>query len=81
MTATNERFTVRIDDRSENESRSLLEELSAHSTQTDFIYTHRWQAHDLAMWDDATVIHSATSYNSACVRHMHRIDIADPKIG
>ena len=49
----NEGFTVRIEGVSENESQTLLEELFAHSAENRFTYTHRWQAHDLIMWDNA----------------------------
>jgi taurine dioxygenase len=75
-----EGFTVRIEDLPENESQALLEQLFAHSTQQRFIYTHHWQAHDLIMWDNACVIHSATWYDPAYTRHMHRTTIAGPDI-
>jgi alpha-ketoglutarate-dependent taurine dioxygenase len=74
----NEGFTVRIEGLPDNESQSLLEELFAHSTQEQFVYSHQWQAHDLVMWDNACVIHTATWYDSSYTRHLHRTTIAGP---
>ncbi|NKC02238.1 MAG: TauD/TfdA family dioxygenase [Pseudomonadales bacterium] len=74
----NEGFTVCIEGLPENESKSLLEELFSHSAEERFTYTHKWQAGDLIMWDNACVIHSATWYDPSFTRHMHRTTIAGP---
>lgn len=37
--------------------RALLDELNAHATQPAFVYTHRWQAGDLIMWDNGFLLH------------------------
>jgi taurine dioxygenase len=76
----NEGFTVAIEGLPEPDSRALLEDLFAHSTQEKFVYLHQWQAHDLVMWDNACVIHSATWYDPAYTRHLHRTTIAGPAI-
>src|SRR4029079_17753707 len=34
------------------EGRALLEELVAHVTQRQFVYSHRWRPRDLVMWDN-----------------------------
>lgn len=75
----NEGFTLRIEGLPEDASAALLQELFAHSTRPEFVYTHRWQAGDLLMWDNACVIHSATWYDPACIRHMHRTTITGPE--
>jgi alpha-ketoglutarate-dependent 2,4-dichlorophenoxyacetate dioxygenase len=34
---------------SEDDGRALIDELVAHATQRQFVYTHRWRLHDLVM--------------------------------
>ena len=74
----NEGFTVRIEGLSDTDSDNLLQELFAHSKEQRFIYIHKWQAGDLLMWDNACVVHTATEYDPAYIRHMHRTTIAGP---
>ncbi|NKB37936.1 MAG: TauD/TfdA family dioxygenase [Gammaproteobacteria bacterium] len=74
----NEGFTVQIEGLTESESQALLDELFAHSTQQQFVYTHNWRAGDLIMWDNACVVHSASWYDPAYTRHLHRTTIAGP---
>jgi hypothetical protein len=31
--------------------------LTAHATQRQFVYTHRWRVNDLVMWDDRCTMH------------------------
>ena len=45
------------------EGRALIDELLAHATQRQFIYTHRWRAGDLVMWDDRCTMHRGTDYD------------------
>lgn len=42
-----------------DESDALLEELSDHTTQDEFIYTHQWRAGDFVMWDNRLLLHRA----------------------
>ena len=74
----NEGFTVRIEGLPEAESSELLEQLFQHSCQQRFIYTHQWRKGDLIMWDNACVVHSASWYDPAYTRHLHRTTIAGP---
>jgi len=76
----NEGFTVRIEGLPAADSDELLQQLFAHATRPEFVYTHRWRARDLIMWDNACVIHCATWYDPACTRHMHRTTIAGPDV-
>lgn len=39
------------------EARTLLDQLTAHATQDKFVYRHEWQAGDVLMWDNATMLH------------------------
>ena len=44
-------------------SDELLEELMAHATQRQFVYTHRWRVHDLVMWDNRCTMHRGTEFD------------------
>ena len=63
-----EHFTGRIVGLPEDESRDLLAQLFAHSTQPQFVYRHQWQPHDLVFWDNRSLIHLATG----CPAHLRR---------
>jgi taurine dioxygenase len=39
------------------ESWSLIEELSAHATQEQFVYYHRWRVGDVLIWDERATMH------------------------
>ena len=45
------------------ESTRLLEDLMAHATQRQFVYTHRWRLNDLVMWDNRCTMHRGTDYD------------------
>jgi taurine dioxygenase len=63
-----EHFTTRILGIPEDESKQLLGELFAHSSRSDFVYRHRWEAHDLVFWDNRSVLHLA----AGCPDHLRR---------
>ena len=46
------------------EGRALLKELLAHVGQPQFVYSHRWTAGDLVVWDNRCVLHRATPYDT-----------------
>ncbi len=71
----NQGFTYRIDGMSETKSDALLKKLFAHTTEERFIYRHKWRPHDLLCWDNRSVMHHATLYDSKYTRHMHRTTI------
>ena len=71
-----EGYTARIVGMPEDESRDLINELTRHCTQPQFIYRHRWQQHDLVMWDDCSTQHKATfDYPASAPRLMHRTTV------
>ena len=59
------------------ESEALLMRLYAHQTQPDFIYTHRWEADMVVMWDNRSLLHAATGGYDGHNRLLHRTTIAD----
>jgi alpha-ketoglutarate-dependent 2,4-dichlorophenoxyacetate dioxygenase len=48
---------------SEHDGRALIDELVAHSTQRQFVYTHRWRVHDLVIWDNRCTMHRGTDFD------------------
>jgi alpha-ketoglutarate-dependent 2,4-dichlorophenoxyacetate dioxygenase len=53
----------RIIGMSQAEAEALLAELTAHATQRQFVYTHRWRVHDLVMWDNRCTMHRGTEFD------------------
>ncbi|MBN9428395.1 MAG: TauD/TfdA family dioxygenase [Burkholderiales bacterium] len=50
--------------------RKLVEELIAHATQPQFVYSHDWKLNQLVMWDDSWTMHRATPYEGSHPRHL-----------
>jgi alpha-ketoglutarate-dependent 2,4-dichlorophenoxyacetate dioxygenase len=46
------------------DGRELLKELLDHATQPAFVYRHEWREGDLVVWDNRSVLHRATPYDS-----------------
>jgi alpha-ketoglutarate-dependent 2,4-dichlorophenoxyacetate dioxygenase len=60
------------------EGRALIDQLIAHVTQRQFVYTHRWRARDLVMWDNRCTMHRGTDYDDLrWVRDMQRATVSD----
>lgn len=60
------------------EGRALIDELIAHVTQRQFVYTHRWRPHELVMWDNRCTMHRGTEYDDLrWVREMRRVTVSD----
>jgi alpha-ketoglutarate-dependent 2,4-dichlorophenoxyacetate dioxygenase len=62
----------------EAEGRALIDQLIAHTTQRQFVYTHRWRANELVMWDNRCTMHRGTDYDDLrWVRDMRRATVSD----
>ena len=60
------------------EGRALIDELIAHATQRQFVYTHRWRVHDLVIWDDRCTLHRGTGFDDLrWQRDMQRATVSD----
>lgn len=55
--------------------RALIEELEAFSTQSRFIYSHKWRAGDVLVWDNRCTLHRATPYDPAYRRTLYRTQV------
>jgi alpha-ketoglutarate-dependent 2,4-dichlorophenoxyacetate dioxygenase len=62
----------------EQQGRALIDELVAHATQRQFVYTHRWRVHDLVIWDDRCTMHRGTDFDDLrWKRDMQRATVSD----
>jgi len=62
----------------EQEGRALIDELVAHATQRQFVYTHRWRVHDLVIWDNRCTMHRGTDFDDLrWKRDMQRATVCD----
>ncbi|MEO6024460.1 MAG: TauD/TfdA family dioxygenase [Burkholderiales bacterium] len=62
----------------DSEGRALADQLIAHATQRQFVYTHRWRVHDLVMWDNRCTMHRGTEFDDArWPRDMQRATVSD----
>lgn len=57
------------------ESDPLLDALMAHVTRPAYVYRHRWRTNDIVVWDNRSLLHSATTKKLPAhkVRRMLRI--------
>jgi len=63
---------------SDADGKALLDELTEFATQPRFVYTHRWTAGDLVMWDNRCTMHRGRPYDDARYRRdMHRTTVRD----
>lgn len=51
------------------EGRLLLQDLMAHATRPEFVYSHAWRPGDFVIWDNLATLHRGTRFDDA--RH-HR---------
>jgi alpha-ketoglutarate-dependent 2,4-dichlorophenoxyacetate dioxygenase len=62
----------------EPEGRALIDDLVAHATQRQFVYTHRWRVHDLVIWDNRCTMHRGTDFDDLrWKRDMQRATVCD----
>ena len=61
----------------DEEGRALIDGLIEHAVQPQFVYTHRWRANELVMWDNRCTMHRGTDYDDLrWVRDMQRVTIS-----
>jgi taurine dioxygenase len=70
-----EHFTTRIVGLPEDESRTLLDELFAHSVRAEHLYRHQWRAHDIVFWDNRSLMHLAAGTPDHLRRKMYRTTV------
>jgi taurine dioxygenase len=56
----------------DDEGRALIDELNALAVHPDLTYEHRWQPHQLLVWDNRCTMHRATEYDPHTERRVVR---------
>jgi taurine dioxygenase len=62
----------------EDEAVALLDELAAHATQPKYVYSLSYRVGDVVIWDNASLLHSATLTDPADPRTLWRITVKEP---
>ena len=70
-----------IEGLSDKEARELLEELRVHSTQPKYQLRLKYGVGDVVIWDNASLLHSATLVDSNDPRTLWRITIKETRRG
>ncbi len=58
------------------EARILLRDLNEHATASRFVHVHKWQLHDLVMWDNRQTMHRGRRYDETQPRDVRRTTVA-----
>jgi alpha-ketoglutarate-dependent taurine dioxygenase len=68
-----------IDGLSAEETAALVDDLTDRATVPENIYSHRWSAGDLLLWDNRCVMHRARPFDLATyARDVRAIRLYDP---
>ena len=60
---------------SEDDSEVFLQQLMEFACQPPRTFMHEWQVGDIVVWDNRCVMHQATGYDRAHMRHMLRTTV------
>jgi alpha-ketoglutarate-dependent taurine dioxygenase len=60
------------------QSEALLDELWAHATRPENVWTHGWRAGDVVLWDNRSTMHRRDPFDPTARRIMHRTQIKSP---
>ncbi|HSS70164.1 MAG TPA: TauD/TfdA family dioxygenase [Casimicrobiaceae bacterium] len=64
-----------------DEAVGLLDELAAHATQAKYVYSLSYRVGDVVLWDNASLLHSATLTDPDDPRTLWRITVKEPSTG
>jgi taurine dioxygenase len=64
----------------EDEAVALLDELAAHATQPKYVHSFAYGVGDVVIWDNASLLHSATLTDPDDPRTLWRITIKEPTL-
>ena len=64
----------------DDEAVALLDELKAHATQPKYLYRLRYGVGDVVIWDNASLLHSATLIDPNDARTLWRITVKEPRV-
>jgi alpha-ketoglutarate-dependent 2,4-dichlorophenoxyacetate dioxygenase len=62
----------------DDEAGQLIDELTAHATQRQFVHAHRWREKDLVIWDNRCTMHRGMEFDDQRYkRDMRRATVSD----
>src|SRR5207245_8105533 len=61
-----------------DEAVALLDELTAHATQDKYVLRYSYGVGDVVIWDNASLLHSATLTDPECAPTLWRITVKEP---
>jgi taurine dioxygenase len=61
-------------------SNQLLDELWAHASKPDHMFTQVWQQYDLMLWDNRCTQHRRDSFDPTARRLMHRTQLKGQQV-
>ncbi|MEO8488002.1 MAG: TauD/TfdA family dioxygenase, partial [Betaproteobacteria bacterium] len=64
----------------EGDARALLDELARHATRPEYVLRFRYGVGDLVLWDNASLLHSATLIDPDDPRTLWRITVKEPAV-
>jgi len=70
-------YIIGVQGMSQEQSHQLLGDLYEWQTQKQFQYVQKWSSNMLLMWDNRSVLHSASGGYQGYKRLLHRTTIAD----
>lgn len=59
------------------EGRALIAEFLEHTTQREFVITHKWRPGDIAIWDNRATLHRGKRFDLSQRREMRRVATID----
>jgi alpha-ketoglutarate-dependent 2,4-dichlorophenoxyacetate dioxygenase len=59
------------------EGRILLQDLNAHATRPEFVFSHRWRQGDLVIWDNRCTMHRGRPHDETRPRDLRRATTLD----
>lgn len=62
----------RVEGKSDQESRALLDRMQAWATRPEFVYRHHWTVGDMVIWDNTGVMHRVEKYAADSGRLLSR---------
>ena len=64
----------------DDEARDLLDELAAHSTSEKYRYAFKYGVGDIVVWDNASLLHSATLVDPDDARTLWRVTVLESSL-
>jgi len=71
--------SFRIEGMPDDEARALLDEIKDHATQPKYQYRLKYGVGDVVVWDNASLLHSATLIDPDDARTLWRITIKEER--